>query len=92
MLLGQAQGSQERARGDHPGWPPVPRRAHHHRAFMLPALGCCLPLVWSINPPSPEKAEFHLCVQQGKYRIYKYPCIYKGLWVGLVWIKGGIEK
>lgn len=52
----------------------------------------CLPLVWSRNPPSPEQAEFRLCVQRRKYRIYKYPCIYKGLWVGLVWIKGGIEK
>lgn len=28
-----------------------------------PTLPCCLLLAWSINPPSPEKAEFHLCVQ-----------------------------
>lgn len=61
-------------------------------AILPPVPGWCLPLVWSRNPPSPEKAEFRLCVQQRKYRIYKYPCIYKGLWVGLVWIKGGIEK
>lgn len=62
-MLGQAWGSREHARGDHSSWPPVPRRAHRHRVFVLPVLRWCLPLVWSINPPSPEKAEFHLCEQ-----------------------------